>query len=318
MTTTPPHVPVLLDEVLHYLDVRPGGTYIDGTAGAGGHSAAIAEAMGPAGRLLCVDRDDTALAIARERLAPFGDRVVVAKGDFQDLDKLAAEHGFSGVDGIVLDLGVSSMQLGSAERGFSFALAGPLDMRMDPSAGGPTAGEIVNEWDEASLAEVLRRYGEVPMARRIAKAIVRARPLRTTWDLARAVEQAVGSARRHTKTHPATTVFLALRICVNGELDRLAAVLPLAHSLLGFGTTGSHPGRLVVISFHSLEDRLVKRYFQRESGDCICPPRLPACVCGHRAAFTLLTRRAVRPSEAEVARNPRARSAVLRSVERAG
>jgi 16S rRNA (cytosine1402-N4)-methyltransferase len=219
-----------------------------------------------------------------------------------------------------MDLGVSSLQFGSAARGFMFALEGPLDMRMDPSdTDGETAADIVNTWDEASLAGLLREYGEVPQARRIARAIIAARPLATTWALAKAIEQVVGGARGRSQIHPATQVFLALRVRVNGELDNLDAALPLAHGLLGFGATGRpHNGRLVVISFHSLEDRIVKSYFRRESRDCICPPRLPVCVCGHVATLRELTPRAIRPAEDEVARNPRSRSAVLRAAERLG
>jgi 16S rRNA (cytosine1402-N4)-methyltransferase len=207
------------------------------------------------------------------------------------------------------------MQFDLPERGFAFGQEGPLDMRMDRSDGGETAAEIVNTWDETSLADLFYRNGEERQSRRIAGAVVRARPIATTWDLARAVEQAVGGARSHQKIHPATKVFLALRIRVNGELDSLDAALPQAHSLLGFGSN-RHGGRLVIISFHSLEDRMVKQYLRREASDCLCPPQLPVCRCGHKATLRDLTRRAVRPSEEEVARNPRSRSAVLRAAER--
>jgi len=317
-TSRPVHVPVLLEEALHYLAVREGGRYIDATTGLGGHSEAIARAMGEHGRLLCIDQDREALEFARTRLAPFGRRVSFVHGNFRDLAEIARSEGFEAVDGILMDLGVSSLQLGSAERGFAFGLEGPLDMRMDPSAGGITAADIVNTWDERELADLFFEYGEERQARRIARAIVQARPLRTTWELARAVEQAVGGARGQTQIHPATKVFLALRIRVNGELDSLGAALPQAHSLLGSGTDDAPGGRLVVISFHSLEDRMVKQYFRREASDCICPPELPVCQCGHKATLRELTRRAIRPSEAEVAANPRARSAVLRAAERIG
>jgi 16S rRNA (cytosine1402-N4)-methyltransferase len=249
-------------------------------------------------------------------LAPFGRRVSFAHGNFRGLAALASDAGFEQVDGILLDLGVSSMQFDRAERGFAFGLEGPLDMRMDRSAGGETAADIVNTLDEASLANLFYRYGEERQSRRIAAAVVRARPITTTWELARAVEQAVGGARGRTQIHPATKVFLALRIRINGELDSLDAVLPQAHSLLGFGTGEGDGGRLVVISFHSLEDRIVKQYFRREASDCICQPKLPLCVCGHTATLRELTRHAIRPSEDEVARNPRARSAVLRAAQR--
>jgi 16S rRNA (cytosine1402-N4)-methyltransferase len=315
MTSAPVHVPVLLNEALRYLAVRRGGTYIDCTAGLGGHSLPIAEAIGEDGRLLCIDQDSDALEFARTKLAAFGRRTSFVHGNFRDLATLAAQEGFQEVDGILMDLGISSMQIGRAERGFAFGLEGPLDMRMDPSDGGETAGEIVNTWDETSLANLFYTYGEERQSRRIAASVVRARPLQTTWELARAVEQAVGGVRGRTQIHPATKVFLALRIRVNGELDSLDAALPQAHSLLGFGS--SHTGgRLVVISFHSLEDRMVKQYFRREATDCICPPALPVCRCGHKATLRELTRRAVLPTEAEIAANPRARSAVLRAAER--
>lgn len=313
---TPVHVPVLLNESLRLLDVREGGVYIDCTTGLGGHSSAIAERMGETGRLLCLDQDREALEFARAKLAPFGRRVRFVHANFRELADVAKREGFQGVDGILMDLGISSFQIGEGRRGFAFALEGPLDMRMDPSSGGITAEEIVNTWDETSLADLFFELGEERQSRRIARAIVRNRPLRTTWELARSVEQAVGGSRGQTHIHPATKVFLALRLRVNGELDTLITALPLACSLLGSGN--SHGGRLAVISFHSLEDRIVKQFFRREAADCICPPGLPECRCGHTATLRELTRKAVRPSEAEVAANPRARSAVLRAVERIG
>lgn len=316
MTLAPSHTPVLLEESLHYLAVREGGTYIDCTTGLGGHSGRIAEAMGPTGRLLCIDQDRDALEFARAKLTVFGRHISFAHGNFRDLAALAAAEGIGRADGILMDLGVSSLQFGAPDRGFMFGQEGPLDMRMDQRSGGLTAAEIVNEWDEAEIADLIWRYGEERASRRIAAAILRARPLRTTWDLARAVEQAVGGAKGRTQIHPATKVFLALRIRVNGELDSLDAALPQAHSLLGPGTGHDDGGKLVVISFHSLEDRIVKQYIRREAAACICPPGLPVCRCGHVASLRDLTRRAVRPSEAEIASNPRARSAVLRAAER--
>lgn len=317
MTPSPVHVPVLLNETLRQFAVRPGGRYIDCTTGLGGHSAAIAREMGEDGRLLCVDQDADALDFARTKLAPFGRRVSFVHGNFRDIASIAQAEGFAAVDGILMDLGISSLQIGRAERGFAFGLDGPLDMRMDPSSGGITAAEIVNEWDETSIANLFYTYGEERQSRRIATAVVRNRPMATTWDLARAVEQAVGGARGHVQVHPATRVFLALRIRVNGELDSLDTALPQAHSLLGFGT--SHGGgRLVIISFHSLEDRIVKQYIRREAMDCLCPPQVPLCRCGHVATLSDLTRRAVKPGDEEVARNPRSRSAVLRAAERVG
>ena len=327
MTIPPVHVPVLLEETMQHLRVQPGGRFIDCTTGLGGHSTAIAQAMGEDGRLLCIDQDSEALEFARTKLAPFGRRVSFVHGNFRELATLAAAEGFEGVDGIVMDLGVSSMQFDRSERGFAFGSEGPLDMRMDRTGHGLTAAEIVNTWDETSLANLFYTYGEERQSRRIAGSVVRARPLRTTWDLARAVEQAVGGTRGRNQIHPATKVFLALRIRINGELDSLETGLPQAHRLLGFGPTPSHHqkitendegtgGRLAVISFHSLEDRIVKQYFRRESTNCICPPELPVCRCAHRATLREVVHRAIRPSDAEVARNPRARSAVLRVVER--
>lgn len=317
MTPTPVHIPVLLPEALHYLAVRPGGRYIDCTTGLGGHSTAIAQELGDEGRLLCMDQDADALEFARTKLAPFGRRVSFVHGNFRDIASVAQAEGFTAVDGILMDLGISSMQIGRAERGFAFGLNGPLDMRMDPSSGGITAAEIVNEWDETSIANLFYTYGEERQSRRIAASVVHNRPIATTWELARAIEQAVGGARGRTQIHPATKVFLALRIRVNGELDSLDAALPQAYSLLGFGSAHGG-GRLVVISFHSLEDRVVKQYMRREATDCICPPQVPLCRCGHVATLRDLTRRAVKPGDEEVARNPRSRSAVLRAAERLG
>ncbi len=313
-SAVPVHVPVLLRETIDLLAVREGGSYIDCTTGLGGHSTAIAERMGESGRLLCLDQDREALEFARAKLAPFGRRVRFVHANFRELAEIATREGFQEADGILMDLGISSFQIGEARRGFAFGLEGPLDMRMDPDSGGTTAAEIVNTWDESSLADLFYQLGEERQSRRIARAIVRNRPLQTTWDLARSVEQAVGGTRRQTHIHPATKVFQALRLHVNGELDTLNVALPLAHSLLGSGN--SHGGRLAVISFHSLEDRIVKQYIRREASDCLCPPGLPECRCGHRATLRDLTRKAIRPSEAEVASNPRARSAVLRAAER--
>lgn len=316
MTNQPSHTPVLLEATIEYLDVRPEGTYIDCTTGLGGHSEAIAGRLGDSGRLLSIDQDREALEFARAKLAPFGRRVSFERGNFRDLAEIADAHGIERADGILMDLGISSMQIGTAGRGFAFGLEGPLDMRMDPDSQGETAAEIVNSWDEMSLANLIYNLGEERQSRRIARAIVSARPLTTTWELARAVEQAVGGVRGRTQIHPATKVFLALRIRVNGELDSLDAALPQALSLLDRPGPDSRGGRMVVISFHSLEDRVVKQFIRREATDCLCPPGLPVCRCGHVATLRDLTRRAVRPSDDEVAMNPRARSAVLRAAER--
>ena len=302
------HVPVMVREVLAALNVRPGGRYVDGTVGAGGHTLAIMEAASPGGSLLGIDRDPDALDVARRRLERFSEDARLVQGDFAEIGRICRQFAFVPVHGVLLDLGLSSLQLEAAERGFSFQREGPLDMRFDP--GQPlTAAQIVNEYPEDELAEVLFRFGEEPQARRIARRIVERRPLQTTTELAKVVEEAVGRRARR-QSHPATRTFLALRIAVNQELLSLAAALPEAYGLLG------DLGRLAVLSYHSLEDRIVKEFVRRESRDCICPPRQPACTCDHRAGLRPVSRRAVRPSPEEVAANPRSRSARLRVAER--
>ena len=293
-----PHTPVMPDEALAYLNVRPGGRYIDCTAGAGGHSAAILDASAPDGRLLANDADPAALAVARARLAAYGDRARFSERYFDEIADAATAAGVVPADGLLCDLGVSSLQLDTPERGFSFRESGPLDMRMSPSAD-LTAAAIVNEYEEADLADLLYRLGDERRSRRIARQIVARRPLATTTDLAKAVEQAAGKGRKastSSRVHPATKTFLALRMAVNQELRRLGDLLALARSLLGFGS------RLVIISFHSLEDRLVKQFLRDAS-------------LGDAPAFRVLTRKVVRPSAAEVERNPRSRSARLRAAE---
>jgi len=304
----PAHEPVMLAEVLEGLAVRPGGNYVDATVGLGGHAAAILDAASPRGRLLGVDRDPQAIDVARERLARFGARAVLVHGDFGDLERVATEAGFHDVDGVLLDLGVSSMQLDAPGRGFAFQRDERLDMRMDTSRG-ETASELVNRLGERELADVIYRYGEERRSRAIARAIVARRPIETTRALVSAIEQAVGRGRER-QIHPATLTFQALRIAVNQEMDHLERGLPQAHGL--FDGAGA---RLVVIAFHSLEDRIVKDYFRLESTDCICPPRTPVCVCGHVATLRVVTKRVRRPSAAEIARNPRARSARMRVAE---
>ena len=305
------HIPVFLQAVLDGLRVRPGGRYVDGTVGGGGHAAHILELSAPDGRLLGLDRDAEAVAVARSRLAGYADRVTLLHASFDRLAEVARAQGFVPVDGVLFDLGLSSLQLADPARGFSFSADGPLDMRFDPDSGGETAADLVNRLPGAELAALLRRYGEEPQARRIAEAIVAARPLHTTGELAAVVEQAVGG-RRGRRIHPATRTFQALRIAVNDELATIERALPQAVEILAPG------GRLVVIAFHSLEDRLVKRFMRRESRDCICPPETPVCVCGHRATLRAVTRKPLRPSAEEVAANPRARSARLRVAERIG
>jgi len=303
----PAHEPVMLHEAIEGLAVRPGGRYVDATLGLGGHAEAVLVAASPGGRLLGIDRDQQAIKIARERLTRFGEAAVLVQGDFADLEELAADAGFENVDGVLLDLGVSSLQLDAPDRGFSFQRDEPLDMRMDPSSP-ETAADIVNTYGEEELAAIIREYGEERRARVIARAIVARRPIHRTRQLVDAIEQAVGRGRER-QIHPATLTFQALRIAVNRELDSLVAVLPQAHGLLD-----SVGARLVVIAFHSLEDREVKNYLRRESTDCLCPPRTPVCICGHVATLRLVGRLR-RPSESEVAANPRARSARMRVAE---
>ncbi len=310
------HIPVLRAEVLSGLALRPGDWCIDGTLGGAGHAEAMLQAIAPTGRLLGIDADPAAIERGRQRLACFGDRAVLCQANFRDLAAIAHRHGFTAVRAVLLDLGVSSYQLAEAERGFSFLAPGPLDMRMDP-AGPLTAGDIVNNWSQEALADLIYRYGEEPRARRIARAIVTARPLHNTAELAEVISRATGGGRGQ-RIHPATRTFQALRIAVNSELTALEAVLPQIVALLAPG------GRLAVISFHSLEDRIVKQFIQREARDCICDleptarraPRPPDCRCGHRASLRPITRKPIQPTAAEVAANPRSRSAKLRIAER--
>jgi 16S rRNA (cytosine1402-N4)-methyltransferase len=302
------HVPVLLTETIAGLAPPPGTNCIDGTLGGAGHAAALLSATAPTGRLLGLDADPEALSRAKARLARFGERAVLIQANFRHTAAIAALHGFTQVRAVLLDLGISWYQVAGAERGFSFQAKGPLDMRMDPES--PlTAGEIVNEWTADELADVLYRYGEEPRSRRLARAIVAARPLNTTVELADVVSQTI-PRRVHQRVHPATRVFQALRIAVNDELGALEAVLP---QLLGLLEPG---GRFAVISFHSLEDRIVKQFIQREVRDCICPPSLPICRCEHKATLRAITGRPVCPSEAEISANPRSRSAKLRIAQR--
>lgn len=321
----PAHRPVLYHEIIHALRPAGGNSYVDGTVGAGGHAWGILDASRPDGRLLGLDVDPQALALAAERLVPFGSRAILRQVSYASLREQLARLDWGAVNGILLDLGVSSMQLDTPERGFSFQSDAPLDMRFDPTH--PlTAADLVNEWPEKELAQIIYRYGEEPQANRIARAIVAARPLHTTHELAEAVLQAIGreAARGRRKRgrssedrparhiHPATRTFQALRIAVNHELETLEQALPQAIASLAPG------GRLAVIAFHSLEDRIVKQFFRLESQDCICPPRQPVCTCGHKASIKEITRRPINPSEAEIAANPRSRSARLRVAEKLG
>jgi 16S rRNA (cytosine1402-N4)-methyltransferase len=303
---------VLAEEVLTLLAPASGSLQIDATLGGGGHTERILGATDPDGRLLGLDADDAAIARVRERLAErFGDRLVLRQANFRDLGTVAPEAGFDAVDGLLFDLGLSSFQVGDAERGFGIRAGGPLDMRFDPSVG-VSAAELLASLDARELAALFRRFGEEPQAGRIARAIVDARqtsPIETSEDLAGLIERVAPGAPGRRRIHPATRVFQALRIAVNAELEALSAGLAAAVDLLRPG------GRLVVLSYHSLEDRIVKRFFDAERRGCICPPIVPVCVCGHEPRLRLLTR-SLTPSAAEIVANPRARSARLRAAER--
>ncbi len=301
-----PHQPVLYHEIIHALQPKNEGRYVDGTLGAGGHAREILEACAPGGRLLGLDVDSQALALARETLAPYGERARLRQASYDSLTETLHEIGWKEVDGILLDLGLSSMQLDSPERGFSFQQDAPLDMRFDPDSP-TTAADLVNALPGDELADLIYRYGEEHASRRIAQAIVQARPLQTTRQLAAVIESVLP---RRGRVHPATQTFQALRIAVNDELERVENVLPQAVAALKSG------GRLAIISFHSLEDRIVKEYFRRESKDLVNPPYERIYEVEKRATLKEINRKVITPSEAEVAANPRARSAKLRIVEK--
>jgi 16S rRNA (cytosine1402-N4)-methyltransferase len=301
------HKPVLYREVISALQPDPQGRYVDGTVGAGGHAYGILEASAPGGKLLGLDRDPQALEIAAARLALFEGRVDLVHGSYQQITLHLNNQKWGQVDGVLLDLGLSSLQLEQADRGFSFQKEGPLDMRFDPAIE-KTAADIVNTYPRKELANLLYEFGEEKNSRKIADAIIASRPLWTTRDLVSAIDRA-GSKTR-SRTHPATRTFQALRIAVNDELAALEAFLPEALEAIKPG------GRLAVIAYHSLEDRIVKHFFRRESADCICPPEIPICVCDHRAALKEISHRPIRPGDAEVAENPRSRSAKLRVAEK--
>jgi len=308
------HLPVLVEEVLEILAPAPGSLHIDATLGGGGHAERILEAANPDGRLLGLDADPLAIARVDARLRPmYGDRLVLRQANFRELAEVAPGPGFGAVDGCLFDLGLSSYQLADRQRGFGFRAGGPLDMRFDTSRGVP-ASDLLASLDTAELTALFRRYGEEPKAPRIARAIVDARrvaPVATAEELAALVERvAPPNPRLRRRTHPATRVFQALRIAVNEELEALQAGLAAALDLLRPG------GRLVVVSYHSLEDRIVKRFFQAERRGCVCPPDVPVCVCGHDPRLRLLTRPSLTPTAAEIDVNPRARSARLRAAER--
>jgi len=308
------HLPVLVEEVMSMLSPAPDSLQIDATVGGGGHTERILEATTPGGRLLGLDADGAAIARVAGRLQPrFGDRLVLRQANFRELATVAPEAGFGAVDGMLFDLGLSSFQLADRERGFGFRTGGPLDMRFDTSRGVPAA-ELLATLDATELTALFRRYGEEKQAPRIARAIVAERktqPITTAEDLAALVERvAPGNPRIRRRIHPATRVFQALRIAVNEELEALQDGLAAAVDLLRPG------GRLVVLSYHSLEDRIVKRFFASERRGCVCPPEIPVCVCGHNPRLRLVTRPSLAPTVEEIAANPRARSARLRAAER--
>jgi 16S rRNA (cytosine1402-N4)-methyltransferase len=297
------HIPVLASEVVTALDAAPGKRYIDCTLGGGGHSAAILSKCLPGGEVLGIDADPEAVNLAQHNLYDYFESSVIINDNFYNLENICAGTGFHHVDGILFDLGLSSLQLSSAERGFSFQLNGPLDMRFNPDES-LTAADIVNRMPENKLAQLILIYGEEPQANRIAGSIVANRPVMDTADLASIIANTVGE--NYGKIHPATRTFQALRIAVNRELDHLTSALEQSLKCLAEG------GRLAVISYHSLEDRIVKNFMLHESRGCICPPNLPECRCHHVSQLQILTRHPITPSSEEVEKNPRSRSAKLR------
>lgn len=309
---TPPHSPVLLRETVDALTQRPDVTLVDGTLGAGGHAAALLAAMGPEGRLFGIDRDPDALTLAGERLAEYGEAFTPLYGRHEDLTTLLRKAGLFACDGFLFDLGVSSMQLDQADRGFSFRQDAYLDMRMDPTRG-ESAADWIARVDEVDLRRAIYRWGEEKMSGAIARAIVRERekrPLTRTVQLAELIERVAGPAARRYRIHPATRTFQAIRIAVNQEIEGLTALVNDAVSMLRRG------GRIAVISYHSLEDRAIKLAIRALANRCTCPPKLPVCGCGRENLVRLVTTRPLRPSDTEIDRNPRARSARLRIAER--
>jgi len=301
-----PHVSVLYQQIITALRPKSSGCYVDGTVGAGGHAWGILAQSSPDGRLLGLDVDPKALDLAKTRLFEYGNRVRLVHSSYSALSSELLAVGWDHVDGIVIDLGVSSMQIDTPERGFSFLQDGPLDMRFDPTRP-VSAADLINNSSEKELADLLWQFGEEKNSRKIARAIVNGRPLNTTLALARLIEKTVGRSGR---IHAATRSFQALRIAVNRELSSLTDFLPQAIKSLSPG------GRLAVISFHSLEDRIVKQFFRLESRDCICPPEQPVCTCEHRASIIEITRHPVEADTEEIQRNPRSRSAKLRVAEK--
>ncbi len=300
------HTPVLLSETLRALAVQPGGRYIDCTLGGGGHAAAILDHSSPGGQLLGIDADPNAIEFAQERLQHYKDSTLLVNDNFVNLHSICIKYDFFPVHGILFDLGLSSYQLNGNGRGFSFQYDGPLDMRFNPKQK-VTAADIVNTTSVERLAHLIKTYGEESYSHRIARRIVQERPIETTRQLARIIESAVS---RRGKIHPATKTFQALRIAVNHELEHLETALRQAIDLLGYD------GRLVVISYHSLEDRIVKHFMQKESKSCICPPDVPTCMCHHTPRVRLINKKVITPTATELDINPRSRSAKLRAAER--
>lgn len=305
------HVSVLLDECIENLKIDPDGIYVDGTLGLGGHSAEIAKRLHN-GRLICIDRDETAIERAGERLEPYADRITFVHGNFSDTASILDSLGIGAVDGMLFDLGVSSPQLDESQRGFSYQHDAPLDMRMDKSAV-LTAFQVVNEWDENRLNRILWDYGEERYARRITAAILAYRekkPIETTLELVEIIRGAMPAAALREKQHPAKRSFQAIRIAVNDELGEIATMMDMAPDKLRPG------GRICVISFHSLEDRIVKSGIARRENGCVCPREAPICTCGFVQTLKSVTRKPILPTAEEIERNPRARSAKLRVAER--
>jgi 16S rRNA (cytosine1402-N4)-methyltransferase len=307
--SVPVHVPALLDEVIAALQPQRGGYFVDCTVGLGGHAAAILEKISPSGRLLGIDADPEAIKISQDKLSDYGEAVTLVNDNFVNLEAICGRYHFHPVDGILFDLGVSSLQLDTAERGFSFHLDAPLNMRFDPGQA-LTASDIVNSFSEQELAKLIERYGEERHSRRIAQHIVQNRPIATTVELARLVEQVLGAPTHRGKIHPATRTFMALRIAVNSELQNLELALKQTPNLLRPG------GRLTVISYHSLEDRIVKQFMRYAASSCLCPPGTVICRCGHVPTLKLISRKVIKPTSLEIESNPRSRSAKLRIAER--
>lgn len=302
----PTHVPVLLNEIIEGLQVQPGRYFIDCTVGSGGHAAAILERILPGGKLLGIDADSEAIRIAEARFSDYSEAVSLVNDNFVNLKAICSKYKFYPVDGILLDLGVSSQQLDTAQRGFSFQREASLDMRFD-SRQGLTAADIINTFPEQELAHIIKEYGEERHSRRIAQHVVQSRPITSTVQLAQVVEQVLG--RKRARIHPATRTFMAFRIAVNRELDNLKVALEQTINLLRFR------GRLVVISYHSLEDRIVKEFMRREASSCLCPPGTIVCRCGHVPSLKLISRKVIRPTSLEIESNPRSRSAKMRIAE---